>query len=138
MEKYDSPKIIEFPKITDLRGNLSFVQNGDSILPFDVARVFWTYDVPAGEIRGGHAHRIEQQVLIAMSGSFNVNLFDGVEWKHFLLNRPYQALYIPSGYWRTMDGFSSGAICAALSSILYDEGDYIRDFDEFLKIRRQK
>lgn len=135
MEKYDRPALIEFPKIADVRGNLSFVQNDGAILPFDIARVFWTYDVPAGEIRGGHAHRVERQVLVAMSGSFTVNLFDGRNWEHFLLNRPYQGLYIPSGYWRTMDGFSSGAICAALSSTLYDADDYIRDFDEFLKLK---
>lgn len=138
MERYDRPEIIEFPRITDVRGNLSFVQNGDSAVPFSIARVFWTYDVPAGEMRGGHAHRAEKQVLIAMSGSFRVNLFDGHAWRHYLLDRPYRGLYIPSGFWRTMDGFSSGAICAALSSSLYDEADYIRDFDEFLRLKSLK
>lgn len=130
----DRPRIIELPKIIDRRGNLSFVQNGDGRLPFDIARVFWIYDVPAGELRGGHAHHRERQVLVAVSGSVRVNIFDGGEWETFTLNSPYRGLYIPASCWRTMDGFSSGTALLAFSSLAYDESDYIRDFDKFLKL----
>ncbi len=134
MEKSLNPAIVELPRIYDPRGNLTFIQTGDSQLPFRIERVFWTYDVPAGETRGGHAHIEGQEILVATSGSFRVNIFDGRSWRHFILNRPYQGLYIPAGYWRTMDDFSSGSVCMVLASTIYDEDDYIRDMDRFLKI----
>ena len=133
MEKVKKPFMVELPRIYDPRGNLTFIQNGDQELSFTIERVFWTYDVPAGEVRGGHAHKEGGELLIATSGSFKVNLFDGRSWQHFVLNRPYPALYIPPGYWRTMDDFSSGSVCMVLASNKYSESDYIRDMNVFLK-----
>lgn len=129
---YDSPLIIDLPRIYDPRGNLTFVQNGDGRLPFDIERVYWTYDVPAGEKRGGHAHHQGRELLVAISGSFAVNLFDGREWTTYRLNRPYQGLYIPPGYWRTLDDFSTGSVCMVLTSTPYSEADYIRDFEVYM------
>ena len=127
------PYLVELPRIYDPRGNLSFAQNGDGRVPFDIKRVFWIYDIPAGEERGGHAYHSCSEFLIAASGSFNVNLFDGRRWFHFTLNRPYQALVIPPGYWRTLDNFASGSVGMAMMSTTYSEDDYIRDFDDFLR-----
>lgn len=138
MEKYTEPCIIEVPRIYDPRGNLSFTQNGDALLPFDIKRVFWIYDVPAGEERGGHAYHSSCEFLFAVSGAFNVNLFDGREWLHFTLNRPYQGLFIPAGYWRTLDNFASGSVGMAMMSTLYNESDYIRDFDQFLMTKSKQ
>ena len=134
MEKYSEPHIIDLPCIRDPRGNLTFVQNGDSRLPFDIARVYWTYDVPAGEERGSHAHHQGQELIVALSGSFNVELFDGVATRTFTLNRPFQGLYVPPVLWRTLDNFSSGSVCMVLTSVPYDEADYIRDYDEFIAL----
>lgn len=128
------PSLIDLPRIYDPRGNLTFVQNGDKVLPFKIERVYWVYDVPAGEERGAHSHHVGQELIIALSGSFNVNLFNGLEWQHFTLNRPFQGLYVPPGYWRTLDNFSSGSVCMVLTSTPYTEDDYIRDFDDFLKL----
>lgn len=128
----DKPCLIDLPRIYDPRGNLTFVQNGDGRLPFAIERVYWTYDVPAGERRGGHAHHEGRELLIAISGSFAVNLFDGSEWATYRLNRPYQGLYVPPGYWRTLDDFSTGSVCMVLTSTPYSESDYIRDFEEFM------
>lgn len=125
------PRIIEIPKIYDPRGSLSFTQNNS--LPFEIKRAYWIYDVPAGAERGAHSHKESDSLLVAMSGSFRVNLFDGKEWTHYDLNRPYRALYLPRGYWHTLDNFSTGACCMVLTSTLYDANDYIRNFDEFLK-----
>ncbi len=130
----EKPRLIELPRIYDPRGNLTFVQNGDGRIPFAIERVYWTYDVPAGEERGGHSHYQGREVLIAMSGSFNVNLFDGREWHRYTLNRPFCGLYVPPGYWRTLDNFSSGSVCMVLTSTHYSEGDYVREFDQFLKL----
>lgn len=138
MEKSDKPYLIDLPRIYDPRGNLTFVQNGDKVLPFDIRRVYWTYDVPAGEERGGHSHHEGKELLVATSGSFNVNLFDGHIWQTFTLNRPYQALYIPPGYWRTLDNFASGSVCMVLTSTHYTEADYVRDFDTFTAISKTK
>ena len=134
MEKYTEPCLVDLPRIYDPRGNLTFVQNGDKILPFSIERVYWTYDVPAGEERGGHSHHEGKELLVATSGSFNVNLFDGKDWRRFTLNRPYQALYIPPGYWRTLDNFSSGSVCMVLTSTPYSEDDYVREFEDFLTL----
>ena len=105
-------------------------------IPFDIARVYWTYDVPSGERRGGHAHRTCEEIVIAVSGSFDVEVFDGRERKTFHLNHPYQGLYIGTGVWRTLEDFSSGAVCLVLASELFDEEEYIYDYDEFLKCSR--
>lgn len=130
--KVADAKIIDIPKIEDRRGNLSVVEEFKNV-PFHIARAYWLYDVPAGAIRGGHAHKRLKQLLIALSGSFTVTLDDGYEKRKILLNRPYQGLLIETGIWRTIDDFSSGAVCLVLASELYDESDYIYDYEEFLK-----
>lgn len=130
--KVSETKIVDIKKIVDVRGNLSVVE-GLSDIPFDIKRVYWVYDVPAGECRGGHAHKRLKQFLIALSGSFTVTLDDGTDKRTFMLNHPYQGLEIETGIWRTLDDFSSGAVCLVLASELYDESDYIRDYDEFLE-----
>lgn len=115
-------------------GNLSVVQNGDTV-PFDVKRVYYLYDVPGGVSRGAHAHRGLSQLIVAASGSFRVTLDDGCVKRSFVLNRPYQGLYVKPGIWRDLDDFSSGAVCMVLASDIYQEEDYIRDYDDFLKFR---
>ncbi len=125
-------KIIELPKIADPRGNLTFIE-GNGHIPFDIKRVYYLYDVPGGETRGGHAHKNLQQFIIAMNGSFDVVLDDGKEKKRFHLNRAYYGLYLSSMIWRELDNFSSGSVCMVLASMMYDESDYIRDYDEFLQ-----
>lgn len=119
---------------SDRKGNLSVVENGLTV-PFDVKRTYYLYDVPGGESRGGHAHRDLSQLIIAASGSFTVTLDDGEVRRTFLLNRPYQGLYIVPGIWRTLDDFSSGAVCLVLASDVYTEADYIRSYDEFIKAK---
>ena len=127
------PTVITLPKICDPRGNLTFVENGRHI-PFDIARAYWVYDVPGGEERGGHSHHVAEELIIATGGSFNVNLFDGRETKTYTLNRPFEGLYVPPGYWRTLDNFASGSVCMVLTSTPYDEADYVRDYDEFIRL----
>lgn len=131
------PQIIQLPKICDPRGNLTFVQDGDQV-PFDIARAYWIYDVPAGEERGGHSHHEMHQLLIATSGSFCVNITDGFTEQSFMLNRPFEGLYIPPGIWRTIDNFASGSVCLSIVSMKYDEADYIREYEDFksLSIKR--
>jgi len=125
-------KLIDLPKIVDPRGNLT-VAEGLKNVPFDIKRVYWLYDIPAGEGRGGHAHKQIKQLLIAVSGSFHVTLDNGKEKQTYLLNHPYQALLIDIGIWRTLDDFSSGAVCVVLASDWYEEEDYIYDYNDFLK-----
>ncbi len=125
-------RIINLPKILDARGNLSFAEI-DSQVPFAIKRAYWIYDVPGGTDRGGHAYRNNEELIIAMSGSFDVVLDDSVEKKTYNLNRSYYALYVPKGVWRTMVNFSTNSLALVLSSTGYDENDYIRDYDEFLK-----
>ena len=125
-------QIISLPKFHDPRGNLTVVEDCAPI-PFDIHRVYWLYDIPAGSERGGHSHKQQQEVLIAISGSFQVTLTDGVESVGITLNRPDKGLLIPTGIWRTIDNFSAGAVCLVLTSAPFDEDDYIRDYDEFLK-----
>ena len=120
--------------MSDRKGNLSVVENGKT-LPFDIKRVYYLYDVPGGVARGGHAHRSLYQLIIAVSGSFSVTLDDGHLKRTFLLNRPYKGLLVVPGLWRTIDDFSSGAICMVLASSEYDEGDYIRDYSSFIKLK---
>ncbi|MEW5709898.1 sugar 3,4-ketoisomerase [Pelomicrobium sp. G1] len=129
-------RIIELPKIQDNRGNLTFIEGGRHV-PFEIKRVYYLYDVPGGASRAGHGHRKLRQLMIAMSGSFDVTLDDGRERKLFHLNRSYYGLYIPPMLWRDLDNFSSGAVCMVLASDYYDEGDYFRDYDEFLRAVRE-
>lgn len=124
-------KLIDLPKITDHRGNLTFVESGKHI-PFDIQRVYYLYDVPGGAERGGHAHKGLQQLIIAMSGSFDIVLDDGNEKKRIHLNRSYIGLYVSPMMWREIDNFSSGSVCMVLASNFYDESDYYRDYDEFI------
>ena len=130
----EEPRIIELPKIVDARGNLSFAE-GEHHVPFKIERVYWTYDVPGGECRGGHAHKQLQQLILALGGSFTVTLDDGKEKRTVLLNRPYLGLLVKPGIWRTLDDFSSGSVCLVLASEKYIEEDYIRDYDEFLRYK---
>lgn len=124
-------RIIELPKIMDPRGNLT-VAEGLKNVPFDIKRAYWVYDVPGGESRGGHAHKKLRQLIIALSGSFHVTLDNGSERETILLNHPYQGLVVETNTWRTLDDFSSGAVCLVLASEYYEEEDYIYDYDEFI------
>lgn len=120
------------PKITDPRGNLT-VAEGMKEVPFNVARVYWVYDVPGGECRGGHAHKHCREFIVAVGGSFTVTLDDGCRRTTVLLNHPYQGLLVETGVWRTLDDYSSGAVCLVLASDPFCEEDYIRDYDDFIK-----
>lgn len=121
---------------SDRRGNLTVVENGMT-LPFNTKRVYYLYDVPGGESRGAHAHKTLEQLIVAVSGSFEVSMDDGVNKKSFFLNRPYQGLYVKPGLWRDLAGFSSGAVCMVLASEVYQAEDYIRDYDAFLEFRNR-
>ena len=127
----DDCYILELDKHHSNKGNITVVENNATI-PFDVKRSYYLYDVPGGEVRGGHAHKNLRQLIVAASGSFCVTLDDGNKKKIFMLNRPYQGLLVVPGIWRELDDFSSGSVCLVLASRLYDETDYIRNFDEFL------
>jgi hypothetical protein len=131
----DLCRIIELPIISDPRGNLSFIEGGRHI-PFDIKRIYYLYDVPGGATRAGHAHKTLHQLLVAMSGSFNVTLDDGRERRDFHLNRSYYGLYIYPMVWREIDNFSSGSVCMALASDFYEEADYYRGYEEFLRVVR--
>jgi dTDP-4-dehydrorhamnose 3,5-epimerase-like enzyme len=131
--KIDQCRIINFPKIAEARGNLSFIE-GTNHIPFPIKRVYYLYDVPSGATRGGHAHKTLSQIIIALSGSFDVLLDDGKEKKLFFLNRPHYGLYIPPGVWREMENFSSNSVALVLASELYNEEDYIRDYSVFRKM----
>ena len=125
-------KIIDLPKISDPRGNLSVIEGGNQI-SFDIKRVYYLYDVPGGSSRAGHGHKALEQLIIAMSGSFDVIVDDGYQRKKFHLNRSYYGLYIPKGMWREIENFSSGGVCLVLASTLYDSTDYYHDYDDFKK-----
>lgn len=127
-------RIIELPKIMDARGNLSFVEQMNHI-PFEIKRTYWIYDVPGGEARGGHAFRQNKEFIIALSGSFDVVVDDGDRQQTFQLNRSYYGLYIPNGLWRSIENFSTNSLALEFGSINYDGNDYIRDYDEFLKLK---
>lgn len=126
-------KIIQIPKIPDERGNLSFFENSKQI-PFDIARTYWIYDVPGGETRGGHAYHSLQEVIIALSGSFEVVLNDGKEEKKFTLNRSYYGLYVPKMIWRHMENFSTNSLALIVADQPYNADDYIRDFTTFTNL----
>jgi hypothetical protein len=123
-------RIVDLPKISDPRGNLTFIE-GQRHVPFDIRRVYYLYDVPGGSERGGHAHKALHQLIVAMSGSFDVVLDDGRAKRRFHLNRSYYGLYVCPMIWRELDNFSSGSVCMVLASNLYDEADYYRDYQEF-------
>jgi len=124
-------EIITLPKIEDPRGNLSFVESLNHI-PFEIQRTYWIYDVPGGQVRGGHAFKKQQEFIIALSGSFDVVVDSGIDKKVYSLNRSYYGLFIPEGYWRQMKNFSTNALAVVLASTAYDEKDYIRNYDTFL------
>ena len=128
-------KIIDLPKFLDIRGNLSFVEQNNHI-PFEIKRTYWLYDVPGGEARGGHAYINNEEFIIALSGSFDVVVDDGKEKKTFQMNRSYYGLYIPKGMWREINNFSSNSFALEFGSTEYSEDDYIRDYDEFLKMKQ--
>lgn len=128
-------KIVELPKHTDPRGNLSVIEGGVQI-PFDIKRVYYLYDVPGGSSRAGHGHKELQQLIIAISGSFDVIVDDGIDRKRIHLNRSYYGLYIPKLMWREVENFSSGGVCLVLASTLYDPKDYYHNYDDFAKVAR--
>ena len=129
-------RIIDLPKIADPRGNLTFIEGGRHV-PFQIQRVYYLYDTPGGAERGGHAHKGLHQLIVAMSGSFDVVLNDGRKKKRFHLNRSYYGLYVCPMIWRELDNFSSGSVCMVLASNLYDEADYYREYRKFLKALKQ-
>lgn len=131
----DCCKIIELPKFTDPRGNLSFVEQWNHI-PFEIKRTYWIYDVPGGENRGGHAFKLNQEFIVALSGAFDVIVDDGENKRIFTLNRSYYGLYVPAGLWRVMENFSTNSLALEFGSIHYDPNDYIHNYDEYLKMRR--
>ena len=126
-------EIIELPKFEDPRGNLTFIQQIKHI-PFEIKRVYWIYDVPGGQIRGGHAFKAQKEFVVALSGSYDVVVNDGVTVQRFQLNRSYYGLFIPNGLWRHMENFSTNSVALVLSSTYYDETDYIRDFEEYKRL----
>lgn len=128
-------KIIQLPKILDDRGNLSFIEAPNNI-PFDVKRVYWIYDVPGGEKRGGHAYKNLYELFIAISGSFDITIDNGKEFKKYSLNRSYEGLYVPKMLWRSLDNFSTNSLCLILASESYNPDDYIRDYKEFQLLKK--
>ncbi len=133
MNSLDQCRIVELPKIIDLRGNLSFLE-ANSHIPFDIKRTYWIYDVPGGEERGGHSYVNNQEFIIALSGSFDVIIDDGKAKKTFSLNRSYYGLFVPNGLWRYMENFSTNSLAFVVASEDYNEDDYVRVYDDFLKI----
>jgi hypothetical protein len=128
-------RIIDLPRVADPRGNLTFLE-GERHVPFPIRRVYYLYDVPGGETRGGHAHKRLEQFIIAASGSFDVVVDDGTERRRFFLNRSYYGLFLPRMVWRELENFSSGSVCLVIASEVYDESDYYRDYQEFVKAMR--
>lgn len=135
MATIDDVKIIELPKFLDARGNLSFAEQYNHI-PFEIKRTYWIYDVPGGEARGGHAFKLNQEFMVALSGSYDVVIDDGENKKFFTLNRSYYGLYVPAGLWRTMENFSTNSLALEFGSEHYNEEDYVREYDDFLKQKK--
>lgn len=133
----EEPRIIELPKFTDPRGNLSFVEQLNHI-PFEIKRTYWIYDVPGGESRGGHAFKKNQEFIVSLAGAFDVIVDDGKEKKTFTLNRSYYGLYIPAGLWREMENFSTNSLALEFGSIHYDRSDYIVDYEQYLKLKEDE
>lgn len=131
----DKARIIELPRFLDSRGNLSFVEQLNHI-PFEIKRTYWIYDVPGGEDRGGHAFKENQEFIVALSGAFDVIVDDGQQKKTFTLNRSYYGLYVPAGTWREMTNFSTNSFALEFGSILFDKSDYIRDYNQFLELKK--
>lgn len=131
------PSIVEIPKYLDARGNLSVIEEMKEI-PFKIERTYWIYDVPGGERRGGHAYKENEEFIVALSGSFDVILDDGIEKQTFHLNRSYYGLFVPKGYWREMNNFSTNSLALVLASIKYDRSDYIYNYDEFKKYMNEE
>lgn len=131
----DKARIIELPKFLDARGNLSFAEQNNHI-PFEIKRTYWIYDVPGGEARGGHAYMNNQEFIIALSGAFDVIVDDGLQKKKYTLNRSYYGLYVPAGLWREITNFSTNSLALEFGSEHYNREDYIRDYDEFLKMKK--
>jgi len=127
--------IIDLPKIEDSRGNLSFLEE-EAHIPFEIKRTYWIYDVPGGQVRGGHAFKEQQELIVALSGSFDVIVDNGIKKETFSLNRSYYGLYVPATFWREMVNFSTNSLALVVSSTQYLENDYIRNYDEFLKYKR--
>jgi oxalate decarboxylase/phosphoglucose isomerase-like protein (cupin superfamily) len=127
-------RIIELPKVIDERGNLSFLEANEHI-PFDIKRSYWIYDVPGGEVRGGHSYKVNQEFIIALSGSFDVILDNGRQKKTYTLNRSYYGLYIPSNTWRSMENFSTNSLAFVVASSDYNENDYERDYQVYLSLK---
>lgn len=136
LERIERCKLIDLPRIADPRGNLTVVEAGDHV-PFEIKRVYYLYDIPGGAERGGHAHKELQQLIIAMSGSFDIVLDDGYVQDRVHMNRSYYGLYVGNMVWREMDNFSSGSVCLVLASTHYDEADYYRDYKTFLRAVRR-
>ena len=128
-------KLISLPKFLDDRGNLSFVEQLQHI-PFEIKRSYWIYDVPGGQVRGGHAYRENEEFIIALSGSFDVILDDGKQRQEFLLNRSYMGLYVPKGIWRQMQNFSTNSLALVLASTFFDKNDYIYDYEQFKSMKK--
>ncbi len=135
MTTIEDVKVIELPKFTDPRGNLSFVEQLNHI-PFEIKRTYWIYDVPGGENRGGHAFKRNEEFIVALSGAFDVIVDDGECKKRFSLNRSYYGLYVPAGLWREMENFSTNSLALEFGSIHYDKQDYIRDYADYLKLKK--
>jgi hypothetical protein len=129
----EEASIINLTKIKDSRGNLTFIESGSDI-PFEIKRVYWIYDVPGGETRGSHAFSVQKEFIVALSGSFDVVVHDGIKETRFHMNRSYYGLYVPNRIWRYMDNFSTNSVAMVISSTSYDRSDYIFDFNEFLKL----
>lgn len=127
-------QFINFPVVEDVRGNLAFIQN--DILPFEFKRIYYLFDIPSNAFRGGHSHVNQHEILIALSGSFEVVLGDGIEKKSFLLNKPNVGLLISTGIWRELQNFSSGAVCLVVASDVFEEADYVRDYKDFLDSKK--
>jgi len=127
-------ELLKIPVIEDVKGNLAFIQN--EVLPFEFKRVYYLFDVPSSAFRGGHSHIEQHEVLIALSGSFEVTVNDGKNKKSYILNKPNIGLHLPKGIWRELENFSSGAVCLVFASDIFEESDYIRDYDAFLKCKK--
>jgi dTDP-4-dehydrorhamnose 3,5-epimerase-like enzyme len=125
-------EVIRLPKIEDMRGNLTFIESLNHI-PFKIERVYWIYDVPGGQVRGGHAFKMQEELIVALSGSFDIKVDNGQKKLKFSLNRSYYGLYIPAGYWREMENFSTNSLALVLSSTIFSEEDYIREYEVFLQ-----